>query len=115
MRKVIRITGLLSLAWWIAITAAVAFSCIPVRAIPQVRQSSGHCIIGKELYLAYEVPNCILDFWIIAMPFLKIEKKLSLPWKIFLFFPCVLAGLYVVLPQFFFFSTDPLLKKNDGV
>lgn len=113
MRKVIKITGLLFLAWWIAITATVAFLCIPVRAIPQVRQSSGHCIINKELYLAYEVPNCILNFWIIAMPVLKIKKmQLSPLSKICLFFFSVLAGLYVIFPQFWFFSYRSLAKKK---
>lgn len=114
MKKIIKITGLLSLAWWIAITATVAFSCIPLRAIPQVQQGSGHCIINKGLYLAYEVPNCILDFWILAMPALKIEKmQLPLGWKMVLYFFPVLAVLYVVFSQFrfLFFFTDLLLKK----
>lgn len=115
MKKAIRITGLLSLAWWIAATVTVAFLCIPVSAIPQIRQSSGHCIINKELYLAYEVPNCILNIWIIAIPVLKIQKmQLSLQAKIYHSSIFVLAGLYVVFPQFWFFSTDPLLKKMMG-
>lgn len=125
MEKAIKITGLLSLAWWITATVAVALPCIPVQkawepqtwsAIPLLRQSSGHCFSYKEFYLGIEVPNCIMDFWIIAMPIFQIQKlQLSLKYKISISFIFVLAGLYVVFPQFrFFFFGRSLAKQRMG-
>lgn len=44
-----------------------------------------------------EIPNCILDFWIVVMPIFEIRKlQLSLKVKTSISFMFLLAGLYVI-------------------
>lgn len=105
MNKSIKITGLLCLAWWIAATVAVALPCIPVQKawepqtwsyIPGLPETPGRCYAYREFYLSIEVPNCVLDFWVVALPIFQIQKlQLSLRYKISISFIFVLAGLYV--------------------
>ena len=100
----IKITGLLCLSWWIAATVASALSCIPVQKawepqtwtpIPGLPETSGFCYDYPRYYLGIEIPNCILDFWVVAMPVFEIQKlQLSLQYKISISFIFVLAGLY---------------------
>ena len=52
----------------------------------------------KEHYLGIEVPNMVLDFWVVAMPVFKIHQlQLLLRYKISISIIFVLAGLYVFL------------------
>ncbi|MCJ1422411.1 hypothetical protein MMC29_000291 [Sticta canariensis] len=102
MKNAIKITGILSVAWWIAATVAFALVCIPVSktwqpqtwtSIPNLPESPGHCYTYKEFFVGVEIPNMVLDFWVVAMPVFKIHQlQLSLRYKISISLIFVLAG-----------------------
>lgn len=107
MKNAIKITVVLSVAWWIAATVAVALPCIPVQKAWQPQtwtpntnlpESPGYCYSYKEFYLGIEVPEMVLDFWVVAMPVFRIHQlQLSLRDKISISLIFVLAGLCVFL------------------
>lgn len=110
MDNAIKITAFLCLTWWIAATVAAALPCIPVQKAwelqtwqpnPLLPQTPGHCFDYKKFYVGVEIPNCILDFWVVGMPVFEIQKlQLSLRYKISISLIFILAGLYVFMIVF---------------
>lgn len=116
----IKLTSFVCVIWYIAATVAVALPCIPVQKtwepqtwtpIPGLPKTIGHCYSYNEFYLGIGLPNCILDFWVVAMPILKIRQlQLPLRYKISISLIFVFAGLYVLLICF-----EILANNNDSV
>lgn len=84
---------MMCLLWWIASILPVIFVCTPIRKSwdPLI---SGTCIDLGTYLLGVEIPNCILDFVIVFLPLLVIQKlKLALLHKIVLSFIFAIGSL----------------------
>ena len=101
-RVTIYVTGLLCIAWWIAATISLICTCIPISsawkpALPGFPPRPGDCFDYRWFTIGIEIPNCILDFWIVLMPIFEIRKlQLSLKIKTSILFMFLLAELYVI-------------------
>ena len=97
----VRITGLFCLAWLFGASFGAAFRCTPIQSqwnIMLVPKSK--CYKIQNFFLSVEVPNCILDIVVVALPIFMINKlQLSFKHKILLGFSFVLGGLSVVQAQ----------------
>lgn len=67
LRLAIFIVGAMSVAWWIAASLGAALRCTPVESQlnPLVK---GDCYNVQRFFISVEIPNCLLDFAIVAMP-----------------------------------------------
>ena len=66
-QRAVLIVGIMSIAWWIGASFGAALRCTPVKSqfnplIP------GKCYNVQHFFIAVEIPNCLLDFAIVAMP-----------------------------------------------
>ena len=74
-RILIKITGLLCVSWLFGASFATAFRCRPVRAGWDLRLAkTAKCFNVQNAFLAVEVPNCLLDITVVALPIIVINK-----------------------------------------
>ena len=73
------VLGTISAAWWVAASLGAALRCQPVQSQydPLIQ---GHCYSVQHFFIAVEVPNCLLDFAIVALP-ISVIRRLHLPLK----------------------------------
>ena len=90
------VAAILSVAWWLGASLGAALRCTPVKSQfdPLIR---GNCYNVQHFFIAVEVPNCLLDFAIVAMPIGVIQGlHLQLKHKITLCFIFLLGSLLVI-------------------
>ncbi|KAL9136914.1 MAG: hypothetical protein Q9175_001872 [Cornicularia normoerica] len=78
------IVAIMSIAWWVAASLGAALRCTPVESQlnPLIQ---GKCYNVQHFFIAVEIPNCLLDFAIVAMPIgviqglhLQLKHKITL-------------------------------------
>lgn len=65
--------GMVAIAWWVAASLGAALRCTPAESQfnPLIQ---GKCYDVQNFFMAVEVPNCLLDFAIVAMPLAVIQS-----------------------------------------
>jgi len=73
----VKIVGGLCFLWYVAATVASILKCVPVKKAWNPRMP-GNCYDFQAFYIGIEIPNCILDFFIVFLP-IGVLKGIQLP------------------------------------
>ena len=109
------IVGIMCIAWWLGASLGAALRCSPVQSQLNV-SIPGKCYNVQRFFIAVEIPNCLLDFVIVAMPVGVIQGlHLQLKHKITLSFIFLLGSLYVVFQPLYTLLAWIIIANNVSV